>query len=136
MSFTIVRMKAGWLLVALAAAGCAGTPGGGAGTAAPPAPAPVPAAPSAAPAAAPAAPPPRAEPPPAEAEARPSAPLQLRDAQVRLAALGYKPGTADGKPGPRTRDALKRFQRDQGLPQTGQLDTETAQRLMAASKSR
>lgn len=38
----------------------------------------------------------------------------IRQAQVWLEKLGYAPGPADGVPGPRTVEAVKRFQRDHG----------------------
>ena len=41
--------------------------------------------------------------------------------QGRLAAAGYAPGEADGKLGPRTRDALVRAAQDLRLPPTGQI---------------
>lgn len=50
-------------------------------------------------------------------------------AQVQLAALGYAPGVADGKLGPVTAAALKKFQGYEGLPQTGTVDAATKQRL-------
>ncbi len=52
--------------------------------------------------------------------------------QKRLAELGYRPGPLDGVMGPRTINALKRFQRDQKLPPTGKLDAETVARLHGA----
>lgn len=55
--------------------------------------------------------------------------LTLRQAQQRLADKGYDPGPADGVNGRRTMDALRRFQRDQGLMATGRLDSETMNRL-------
>lgn len=42
-------------------------------------------------------------------------------AQAALKRLGYDPGPADGLVGPRTREAVKAFQRDRGLPETGEL---------------
>lgn len=126
------------LLMAWLLAACASSPGSGsaADTAAPPpaaaaAPAP-PAAPAPAPQAEPAA---QANPKPAQ-PAPPPAPMTLREAQQRLAALGYRPGAADGKTGPRTREALKSFQQDQGLPPSGVLDAETMQRLRDAPPKR
>ena len=50
-------------------------------------------------------------------------------AQVQLAALGYAPGVADGKLGAVTAAALKKFQLNEGLPQTGTVDAATKQRL-------
>jgi hypothetical protein len=49
-----------------------------------------------------------------------AAPLNgTRAVQQRLADLGYKPGKADGLLGPRTRAAIRAFERDNGLPETG-----------------
>ena len=39
--------------------------------------------------------------------------------QRHLADLGYDPGALDGLIGPATRDAIRRFQADHGLPETG-----------------
>ncbi len=44
-------------------------------------------------------------------------------AQVLLARLGYKPGPADGNPGKATRNAIIAYERDQGLAQTGRIDS-------------
>jgi len=53
----------------------------------------------------------------------------LRDAQARLNEKGYSAGTPDGAMGSRTAAALRAFQKDQGLPQTGRLDAATADAL-------
>lgn len=45
-----------------------------------------------------------------------------REAQQLLTELGYTPGPVDGLYGSRTADAVKTFQRDAGLAQTGQID--------------
>lgn len=50
-------------------------------------------------------------------------------AQKILAELGYNPGQIDGIWGRKTEKALQRFQRDSGLPVTGQLDDGTKQKL-------
>jgi peptidoglycan hydrolase-like protein with peptidoglycan-binding domain len=50
-------------------------------------------------------------------------------AQERLAALGFDPGTADGIMGPRTRAAIRAYQRRSGLRVTGTLDSATVQGL-------
>lgn len=130
-SLGIRVLAAGWVL---AAAGCAAPADGP--KAADPAPPPPPAAP--APAAAEPAPPPAPEParPAAEAPAAPPAPLSAHELQELLTALGYNPGRIDGKVGPKTREALKMFQKDAGLPVTGVLDAETTQRLRAAPPKR
>lgn len=46
-------------------------------------------------------------------------------AQQSLGMLGYDTGGADGQVGPRTQSAISAFQRDRGLPVTGQLDGQT-----------
>ena len=73
----------------------------------------------------------RATSPAAAHEASHSAPAAryVRDAQQALRHLGYEPGPLDGAVGPRTRTALIRYQRAEGLPATGRLDTETMIRL-------
>jgi localization factor PodJL len=48
--------------------------------------------------------------------------------QERLIERGYDPGPADGHPGPKTRDAVIAFQREQGVPATGEIE----QSLLAA----
>ncbi len=44
--------------------------------------------------------------------------------QGALAAKGYEPGPADGLMGPKTRNAIKQFQADNGLPVTGEPSAE------------
>jgi hypothetical protein len=58
-----------------------------------------------------------------------SQPRFIREAQRALGELGYRPGPIDGVVGPRTRDALARYQRSQKIPETGYLDAETMVRL-------
>ena len=53
----------------------------------------------------------------------------IQQAQMRLAQLGFDPGTADGISGPRTSAAIKEFQKQSGLPETGTLDTATLAKL-------
>lgn len=53
--------------------------------------------------------------------------------QVRLRGLGYNPGPIDGIMGPRTRAALQRYQRDQGLLASGLLGPATRARMLPAS---
>lgn len=55
--------------------------------------------------------------------------MTVTQIQNRLTQLGYHPGTADGKMGPMTVEALKKFQQDNNLPQTGRADNETVGRL-------
>lgn len=44
----------------------------------------------------------------------------VKSIQTSLATLGYKPGPADGILGHQTRNAIEAFQRDRGLPVTGE----------------
>ena len=55
--------------------------------------------------------------------------MSVNEMQQRLSELGYKPGVADGKMGPRTTNALKKFQHDRKLAVTGTLDAETMREL-------
>jgi hypothetical protein len=68
-----------------------------------------------------------------QARAAMSEPLAgTRAIQQRLAELGYKPGPIDGMDGPRTRAAIRAFERDQGLPQTGRATPEVITALSKA----
>ena len=61
--------------------------------------------------------------PTATTQKNPSSPSQktlIRDAQLLLAQLGYKPGPSDGVMGRKTRNAIEAYQRDEGLPATGE----------------
>lgn len=60
--------------------------------------------------------------------------LPIDKLQRRLAALGYNPGPVDGLLGARTRRALLRFQRQQGLDATGRINAATATALMHADR--
>ncbi len=53
----------------------------------------------------------------------------IQAAQTELDKRGYDAGPQDGIDGPRTRAATKKFQADQGLAQTGQLDVNTLEKL-------
>ncbi|MDF1485599.1 peptidoglycan-binding domain-containing protein [Ramlibacter sp. H39-3-26] len=55
--------------------------------------------------------------------------MSLQSAQSKLNQLGYKTGTPDGAMGPRTAAALRNFQKDRGLEQTGRLDAATSREL-------
>lgn len=46
----------------------------------------------------------------------------IRDAQDKLNYLGFDTGTPDGQMGPRTRSAIRAFQRSLGLAETGEVD--------------
>jgi len=49
--------------------------------------------------------------------------------QRALRDLGYEPGPVDGVVGPRTREALVKYQRSEKIAVTGRLDPETMVRL-------
>jgi peptidoglycan hydrolase-like protein with peptidoglycan-binding domain len=53
----------------------------------------------------------------------------VRSAQQALQSKGKDPGPTDGIIGPRTQSALRAYQKEQNLPQTGQLDDQTRLRL-------
>jgi ankyrin repeat protein len=55
--------------------------------------------------------------------------LSIHQMQQKLKVLGYDPGIPDGVWGERTRTALKDFQADYGLPETGRLDALTKKKL-------
>ncbi|MCY1402414.1 N-acetylmuramidase [compost metagenome] len=57
--------------------------------------------------------------------------LSLRTAQAALQYLGMDPGPIDGIRGRRTFSALIRFQEQEGLAETGLLDQDTLERLVA-----
>ena len=56
---------------------------------------------------------------------------EVRQAQERLKDAGFNPGPVDGQLGAQTKSAIKEYQRAHGLPQTGQLDEDTRELLMA-----
>jgi Putative peptidoglycan binding domain len=53
----------------------------------------------------------------------------VQQAQTKLTQLGFDPGTADGILGRRTSAAIKAFQKQSGLPETGTLDSATLAKL-------
>lgn len=55
--------------------------------------------------------------------------LALKDAQARLNELGYNAGVPDGAMGGKTATALRAFQKDRGIAQSGRLDAATAGEL-------
>lgn len=63
--------------------------------------------------------------------------METRKVQCLLYVLDYPVGELDGVPGPKTRAAITAFQRDAGLPETGEADsaTEAALRKAAAQGS-
>ncbi len=52
--------------------------------------------------------------------------------QHNLAELGYDPGPADGRPGPKTRAAIRAFEAENRLPVTGEVSRELRQALLLA----
>ncbi len=54
---------------------------------------------------------------------------QVYQVQRKLSELGYDPGSIDGVSGKKTATAIMKFQTNQGLPATGQLDPQTHQKL-------
>lgn len=77
-----------------------------------------------------------AEPDEGDATTRPRQPvepnLRLRAVQSALARAAYGPLPADGVFGPQTRDAIMRFQRDHGVPVTGEFSEALVVELRAA----
>lgn len=59
---------------------------------------------------------------------------EIIQVQQRLSELGYKPGVADGKLGKVTNKAIKKFQRDNNLAETGKADKITINMLEQKSK--
>lgn len=57
---------------------------------------------------------------------------EVRQVQERLQELGYYEGAIDGIHGPKTAEAMREYQRAQGLPVTGTFDQETTQALQIA----
>lgn len=62
-------------------------------------------------------------------EIPPPAPRFVREAQRTLRELGYQPGPLDGVVGRKTREALEKYQRSEGIEITRRLDPETMARL-------
>ena len=54
---------------------------------------------------------------------------EVKSAQDALKAKGYDPGASDGAMGPRTRAAVRNFQKAEGLRATGRLDADTRSKL-------
>jgi len=63
---------------------------------------------------------------------RPAAEPLIEVIQTLLAERGYEPGPADGVPGRRTADAIRAYQKDAGLPETGVADQALRDNLNAA----
>lgn len=71
--------------------------------------------------------------PQGSAAALPASQSQVQQAQEQLKSAGLYRGSVDGVMGPETQTALMKFQREQGLPETAQLDQQTMQRLGGGS---
>jgi hypothetical protein len=54
---------------------------------------------------------------------------QVKGLQQALQGKGLDPGPIDGVMGPKTQAAIRAFQKDQNLPQTGRMDDQTAAKL-------
>ena len=54
---------------------------------------------------------------------------QIAEVQQALKAKGFDPGTTDGTMGAQTQEALRKFQKANGLPVTGNIDSQTAKAL-------
>jgi membrane-bound lytic murein transglycosylase B len=57
-------------------------------------------------------------------------PDAVKQAQQQLKSEGLYKGAIDGRVGPQTRDAVRKFQQQSGLAASSTLDQETLQRLM------
>ncbi|HXH04545.1 MAG TPA: peptidoglycan-binding domain-containing protein [Candidatus Competibacteraceae bacterium] len=55
--------------------------------------------------------------------------IRVRSVQIRLAVLGYQPGAPDGKLDNDTRNAIRAFQKKQGLKASGEITPELSARL-------
>lgn len=55
----------------------------------------------------------------------------LREAHQRLRASGFDPGPIDGIWGPRTKEAVRKFQKSNRLPETGELNLQTLDLLVS-----
>lgn len=69
------------------------------------------------------------EPPEAATTPSPAGSEIVAEVQTRLSTLGYAPGPSDGALREQTRDAIRAFQTDAGLPATGEIDSSLVTRL-------
>jgi hypothetical protein len=60
--------------------------------------------------------------PVAAGKAAPSDPVAVTEAQRHLGFLGFNVGTVDGRPGPRTTEAIRSYQKASGMAVTGRVD--------------
>jgi peptidoglycan hydrolase-like protein with peptidoglycan-binding domain len=54
---------------------------------------------------------------------------EIREVQMKLNQKGFNVGEPDGVMGPKTRDGLAQFQRQEGLKESGNIDSQTADAL-------
>ncbi|WP_445402336.1 peptidoglycan-binding domain-containing protein [Zobellella sp. An-6] len=73
--------------------------------------------------------------PPANSPASNYSPQQVKRVQYLLSELGYQPGPVDGAFGSHTADAIKRYQADHGLAQTGTPSAELMSQLEASTQT-
>lgn len=60
---------------------------------------------------------------------------KTQELQLLLIEAGYNPGPADGYMGKKTQDALKKFQKDNNLPITGNADNDTYAKLQESKQT-
>ena len=60
-------------------------------------------------------------------------PSRVRRAQEALKSEGHDPGPIDGVMGPKTHEALRQYQKQENLKQTGRLDEDTMSKLGVSS---
>ena len=60
---------------------------------------------------------------------------EIREVQMKLNQKGFNVSEPDGVMGPKTKDGLAQFQRQQGLQERGDIDRETADALGISSRS-
>src|SRR5215469_4647328 len=65
----------------------------------------------------------------------PASQSQILQAQQQLKSAGLYRGSVDGMMGPETQTAVMKFQREQGLPETSQLDQQTLDRLSSGGSA-
>lgn len=65
------------------------------------------------------------------AAAAPAGGVTIRELQLALQRAGFDPGTIDGRMGRRTREALRNFQKAQGLTADGRIGPQTIAKLKA-----
>ena len=60
---------------------------------------------------------------------------EVQQVQQKLSEQGYKPGPVDGKFGPKTQEAVRKFQQEKGIQPTGQIDPQTIAALGVQGQS-